>query len=138
MCWCVTAISRMLQPAKSSWSANPKCVTTVLKSIIQSTQSQPQKSQRSPEKSTQGNSNKVNAAPTLVNLSTSVSVPMGTTFKNQTLHQISANSDHALTNVNAGQTFLETLTAEIFVLFQLQQLRPFSHVRTSSQMLVSN
>ena len=50
MCWCVTAISRMLQPAKSSWSANPKCVTTVLKSIIQSTQSHPQKSQRSPEK----------------------------------------------------------------------------------------
>ena len=44
------AVSRMLQPVKSSWSANPECVTTVLKSIIQSTQSQPQKSQRSPEK----------------------------------------------------------------------------------------
>ena len=38
MCWCVTAVSRMLQPAKSSWSANPECVTTILQSATESTQ----------------------------------------------------------------------------------------------------
>ena len=113
MCWCVTAISRMLQPAKSSWSANPKCVTTVLKSIIQSTQSQPQKKVNAiQKKSTQGSNKEVNAAPTLVNFLTSIFVPMSMTYKNQTLHKISAQTDHALTKVNAGQTCPETLTAE--------------------------
>ena len=56
------------------------------------------------KKSTQGNNNKVNAAPTLVNLLTSIFVPMSTALKNRTLHQLSTNSDHALTKVNAGQT----------------------------------
>ena len=72
----------------------------------------PKKVNTVPEKSTQGNNNKVNAAPTSVNLLTLIFVPMSTAFKNRTLHQISANSDHALTKVNASQTCPETLTAE--------------------------
>ena len=43
MWWCVTAVNRMLQPAKSPWSANPACVKTTLKTATRSTQSQPQK-----------------------------------------------------------------------------------------------
>ena len=117
MCWYVTTVSRMLQPAKPSWSANPECVTTVLKTVTQSTQSQPQKSQRSPEKSTQGSSNKVNASPTSVNLLTLIFVPKCTAFQDRTLQQKSANSDHALTKVNASQTCPETLTAEISSFF---------------------
>ena len=38
MWWFVTAVNRMLQPAKSPWSANPECVTTVLQSATESTQ----------------------------------------------------------------------------------------------------
>ena len=64
------------------------------------------------KKSTQGSNNKVNAVPTSVNLLTSIFVPMSTAFKNQTLHKISAQTDHALTKVNVGQTCPETLTAE--------------------------
>ena len=112
MCWCVMAVNKMLQPAKSSWSANPKCVTTVLKSILQSTQSQSQKVNAVQKKSTQGSNKKVNAASTSVNLLTSIFVPMSTAYKNQILHKISAQTDHALTKVNAGQTCPETLTTE--------------------------
>ena len=50
MWWCVTAVNRMLQPAKSPWSANPECVTTVLQSATESTQVNSKKSQRCPEK----------------------------------------------------------------------------------------
>ena len=64
------------------------------------------------KKSTQGSNKKVNAAPTSVNFLTSIFVPMSTTYKNRTLHKISAQTDHALTKVNAGQTCPETLTAE--------------------------
>ena len=67
------------------------------------------------KKSTQGSNNKVNAAPTSVNLLTSIFVPMSTAFKNRTLHKILAQMEHALTKVNAGQTCPETLTAENFV-----------------------
>ena len=55
MWWCVTAVNRMLQPAKSPWSANPACVTTTLKTATRSTQSQPQKSQRCPNGSNGSN-----------------------------------------------------------------------------------
>ena len=72
MWWCVTTVNRMLHPAKSPWSANPECVTTVLQSA---------------NESTQVNSKKVNTV------------------------QISAQLDHALTKVNAGQTFCKTLAA---------------------------
>ena len=64
------------------------------------------------KKSTQGSNNKVNAAPTSVNLLTSIFVPMSTAFKNRTLHKISAQTYHVLTKVNAGQTSPETLTAK--------------------------
>ena len=64
------------------------------------------------KKSTQGNNNKVNAAPTSINLLISIFVPMSTTFKNRTLHKILAQTDHVLTKVNAGQTSPKTLTAE--------------------------
>ena len=77
------------------------------------------------KKSTQGSDKKVNVAPTSVNLLTSIFVPMSTAFKNRTLHKISAQTDHELTKVNAGQTFPKTLTAEISSFFQLQLLRPF-------------
>ena len=73
--------------------------------------SQLHKSQRFPEKSTQGSNIKVNAAPTSVNLLTLVLVPMCTASQNRSLQQISTSLDHALTKVNAGQTFLETLAA---------------------------
>ena len=106
----------MLQPTKSSWSANPECVTTVLKTVTQSTQSQPRKVNAVQKKSTQCSSNKVNVAPTLVNLLTSVLVPMCMASQNRSLHQFSASLDHALTKVNAGQTCVETLAAVKFVL----------------------
>ena len=48
-----------------------------------------------------------------VNPLTSISVPSSTAFINRTFHKFSAQSDHALTKVNAGQTFCETLVAEI-------------------------
>ena len=111
MWWCVTAVNRMLQPAKSPWSANPACVTTTLKTATQSTQSQPQKSQCCPEKSTQNISKKVNAARSLVNLLTSVLVPICMSFQNRSLHQNSTSLDHALTKVNAGKTCVATLAA---------------------------
>ena len=131
MCWCITAISRMLQPTKSSWSAGPECVTTLLKSVTQSTQVNFRKSQRCPKKSTQGSNIKVNAAPTSVNLLTSVLVPMCTTSQNRSLQQISASLDHALTKVNAGQTFVETLAATISSFSLAIVIRPSSHVWTA-------
>ena len=67
------------------------------------------------KKSTQGSNKKVNAAPTSVNFLTSIFVPMSTAYKNQTLHKISAQTDHALTKVNADQTCPKTLTEENFV-----------------------
>ena len=111
MCWCITTVNRILQPAKSPWLANPACVTTALKIATWSTQSQPQKSQRFPEKSTQNSSKKVNASRSSINLLTSVLVPICTAFQNLSLHQNSASLDHALTKVNAGQTCVETLAA---------------------------
>ena len=109
MWWCVTAVNRMLQPAKSPWLANPACVTTTLKIATRSTQSQPHKSQCCPKKSMQNNIKKVNATRSLVNLLTSILVPMCTVSQNQSLHQFSAPLDHALTKVNVGQTCVETL-----------------------------
>ena len=52
----------MLQPAKSPWSANPACVTTVLQSANESTQVNSQKVNAVQKKSTQGSKLKVNAA----------------------------------------------------------------------------
>ena len=131
MWWCVTAISRMLQQAKSPWSANPACVTTALKTATRSTQSQPQKSQCCPENSMQNNSKKVNTTRSSVNLLTSVLVPICTAFQNRSLHQISASLDHALTKVNAGQTSMETLAAVSCSKFGQTlaiAIRPLSHV----------
>ena len=88
--------------------------------------SQLQKSQRCPEKSTQDNKLKVNAATSSVNLLTSVSMPMCMASQNRTLQQFSALSDHALTKVNAGQTSLETLAAEISSFLLAVQIRPSS------------
>ena len=62
MWWCVTAVNRMLQPAKSPWSANPECVTTVLQSTNESTQVNSKKVNAVQKKSTQGSKLKVNAA----------------------------------------------------------------------------
>ena len=64
------------------------------------------------KKSMQGSNKKVNAAPTSVNFLTLIFVPMSMAYKNRTLHKISAQTDHALTKVNAGQTSPENLTAE--------------------------
>ena len=90
--------------------------------------SQLQKSQRCPEKSTQGSNIKVNAAPSSINLLTSISVPMCTASQNRILQQISALSDHALTKVNAGQTSLKTLATEFSSFFLVVRICPSSHV----------
>ena len=52
MWWCVTTVNRMLQLAKSPWSANPACVTTTLKTATWSTQSQPRKVNAAPTTAT--------------------------------------------------------------------------------------
>ena len=70
------------------------------------------KSQRCPEKSTQGQQAKSQRSSKTVNPLTSIFVPNSTAFKNRTFHQFSAWLDQALTKVNAGQTFCETLAAE--------------------------
>ena len=129
MWWCVTTVNKMLQPVKSP--ANPAYVTIALKTTTRSTQSQPQKSQQCPKKSTQDSSKKVKASQSLVNLLTSILVPICTAFQNRNLHQFSTYLDHALTKVNAGQTCVETLAAVI---------RPSSHVWTeiASKELVLN
>ena len=84
----------------------------------QSSNQQPSQPKSSPKKSTL--SRKVNAgqqaksqrSSRLVNPLTSISVPNSTAFKNRTFHKFSAWLDQALTKVNAGQTFCETLAAE--------------------------
>ena len=83
----------------------------------QSSNQQPSQPKSTPKKSTL--SRKVNAGQQaksqrsnrLVNPLTSISVPNSTAFQNRTSHQISAQLDHALTKVNAGQTFCKTLAA---------------------------
>lgn len=70
------------------------------------------KSQRCPEKSTQGQQAKSQRSSKTVNPLTSIFVPGSTAFKNRTFHKFSAWLDQALTKVNAGQTFCETLAAE--------------------------
>ena len=70
------------------------------------------KSQRCPEKSTQGQQAKCQRSSKTVNPLTSIFVPGSTAFKNRTFHKFSAWLDQALTKVNAGQTFCETLAAE--------------------------
>ena len=72
----------------------------------------PSQHKSTPENSTLGSNIKVNATPTSVNLLTSIFVPMSMAFKNRTLHKISAQTDHALTKVNASHTYPETLTTE--------------------------
>ena len=74
--------------------------------------SQLQKSQRYPEKVNAGQQAKSQRSSRLVNPLTSISVPNSTAFQNRTSHKFSAQLDHALTKVNAGQTFCKTLTAE--------------------------
>ena len=133
MWWCVTTVNRMLRLAKSPWLANPACVTIALKTAIQSTESQPQKSQHCPEKSTHDISKKVNAARSSVNLLTSVLVPTCTAFQNWSLHQFSAYLDHALTKVNAGQTCVETLAAVNSSFFPRVNWNCFQGARTKSE-----
>ena len=134
------AVNRMLQPAKSPWSANPACVTIALKTATRSTQSQPKKIQRCPEKSTQDSSKKVNASRSSVNILTSVLVPMCTAFQNRSLHQFSASLYQVLTKVNAGQTSVETLTTVNSSFFLAAVIRPYSHVWTeiASKELILN
>ena len=92
--------------------------------------SQLHRSQRCPEKVNAGQQAKSQRSSKTVNPLTSISVPSSTAFINRTFHKFSAWLDHALTKVNAGQTFCETLAAEKSVL-QLGRtvcpLRP-SHV----------
>ena len=70
------------------------------------------KSQRCPEKSTQGQQAKSQRSSKTVNSLTSIFVPGSTAFKNRTSHKFSAWLDQGLTKVNAGQTFCKTLAAE--------------------------
>ena len=77
--------------------------------------SQPQKSQCCPEKSTQGNNTKSQRNSTFGQPLTSISVPKSTASLDRSLLQNSAQSDHALTKVNIGQTSLETLTADLWM-----------------------
>ena len=75
--------------------------------------SQLQKSQRCPEKVNARQQAKSQRNSRLVNPLTSISASNSTAFQNRTSHQISAQLDHALTKVNAGQTSSKTLAAEI-------------------------
>ena len=86
------------------WSASPACVTTTLQPVDESTQVSSTKSQRCPEKSTQGQQAKSQRSSKTVNPLTSIFVPGSMAFKNRTSHKFSACLDQALTKVNAGQT----------------------------------
>ena len=86
------------------------------------------------KKSTHGRNNKVNAAPTSVNLLTSIFVPMSTAFKNRTPQNFSSNGpcvdqsqrwSNLPKNPNCRKFRPETLTAEILSFFQLHLLRLF-------------
>jgi len=88
-------------------SASPACVSTTLQPVDESTQVSSTKSQRCPEKSTQGQQAKSQRSSKTVNPLTSIFVPSSTALKNRTFHKISAWLDQALTKVNAGQTFCE-------------------------------
>lgn len=91
------------------WSASPACVTTTLQPVDESTQVSSTKvnvilkSQRYPEKSTQGQQAKSQRSSKTVNPLTSIFVPGSMAFKNRTSHKFSACLDQALTKVNAGQ-----------------------------------
>ena len=85
------------------------------------------------EKSTQDNSEKVNAARSSVNLLTSVLVPICMAFQNLSLHQFSTYLDHVLTKVNAGQTCVETLAAVNSSFFPRVNQNCFQGARTKSK-----
>ena len=112
MCVFVSAVNRMLQPAKSPLVSQPSMCHNNPPICRWVNPSQLCKSQRCPEKSTQGQQAKSQRSSKTVNPLTSIFVPGSTAFKNRTFHQFSAWLDQALTKVNAGQTSNETLAAE--------------------------
>ena len=77
--------------------------------------SQPQKSQRFLEKSMHGNSTKIQRISTSGQHFTLISVPKSMASLDRSLLQNSAQSDHALTKVNVGQTSPETLTVDFWL-----------------------
>ena len=111
MCVFVSAVNRMLQPAKSPLVSQPSMCHNNPPTSRWVNPSQLCKSQRCPEKSTQGQQAKSQRSSKTVNPLTSIFVPGSTAFINRTFHQFSACLDQALTKVNAGQSFCETLAA---------------------------
>ena len=129
MCVFVSAVNRMLQPAKSPLVSQPSMCHNNPPISRWVNPSQLCKSQRCPEKSTQGQQAKSQRSSKTVNPLTSIFVPSSTAFKNRTFHKFSAWLDQALTKVNAGQTFCETLAAENRTSAQPYGLSSFSFPR---------
>ena len=131
MCVFVSAVNRMLQPAKSPLVSQPSMCHNNPPICRWVNPSQLCKSQRCPENLTQGQQAKSQRSSKTVNPLTSIFVPGSTAFINRTFHKFSACLDQALTKVNAGQSFCETLAAENlyfssavqFVLFVLHTCR---------------
>ena len=133
MWWCVTAVDRMLQPAKSPWLANLACVTTALKTATWLTQSQPQKSQRCLEKTMQkqqqesqhslafGQPFDVGSCANMYGLPKSKSPPIFNLF------------GPSLTKVNTGQTCLETLATVNSSFFPRVNRNCFQGARNKSE-----
>ena len=131
MCVFVSAVNRMLQPAKSPLVSQPSMCHNNPPISRWVNPSQLYKSQRCPEKVNAGQQAKSQRSSKTVNPLTSIFVPGSTAFKNRTFHKFSACLDHALTKVNAGQTYSETLAAENRTAAQLYGLSSSSFTRVA-------
>ena len=135
MWWCVTAINKMLQPAKSPWSANPTCHNSPQNSHTVNSKS-------TTEKSTHDSSKKVNATQSLVNLLTSILVPICMAFQNQSLHQFFSlfepcvDQSQCWSNLRGNPScskFVQTLVAINSSFFPRVNRNCFQGARTKSE-----
>ena len=123
MCWCITAVNRMLQSAKSQYGQPTRSVTQP-SWTARSVNPKVNKSQRCySQRSTQTAATKRQRNLVKSQRSTSISVPENGNCRNQNFDQSWGEFDHVLTKVNTGQLCAETLCQKHKFL-----LVAFSHV----------